>query len=163
MRETWRNIGHTVIQLIIFLAILSIVVFSTMYNGKSIFAHIGETASAKVSEDGFTTSGSYVDTDTSKSLAGTSATITLKQQPTKEVSYTYTDVISVVEGSTEIPYSIISVTDNATGKDAIAEGLVSLDKTSKQITFHKKGIYQFKIRANGTSITRKNFIVTVKK
>ena len=163
MGDFFENIGHTIIQLIIFLVIVVIVAFTTVFSGKSMFSQIGDTVNTSVSEDGFTNVGAYSDTSTSESLAGVSATITLKQQPTKEVNYTYTDIISVTEESNEIPYSIISVTDNTTGNDAIADGSVSLDKTLKQITFHKKGIYRFKIRANGTTITRKNFIVTIKK
>ena len=163
MKTFFEQIGHAAFHAMIFIAVATIIVVSTSFGGKTLFRNIGDTASAQVTEDAFSTSsGAYTDTTNSKSLAGVSSSIELKAQPTKGQSISYSDFLVVKEGTNEVPFSIVSVTNYESSKDALKENQVALDKTAKTITFMKRGTYRIKVRANGTSITRKYFVITIR-
>lgn len=163
MIDFLEHFGHGAVQLIIFMTVITIISVTTMFGEKTMLAHIGETISAPVSEDGFSTSGTYADTQTSKSMEHSASVIHLKTAPKKNAVISYVDFLSVTEGTNEIPYDIISVEDDITEENAVSTGQVSFDKSSKTITFNEKGTYRIRVRTNGTSVSRKSFIVTVTK
>lgn len=162
MDEVMEQLGSTLYQLVLFLLVIGLIFVGAFFGGKGIFRQVGETTTESLETDGFTTaSGTYEDTERSIALAGKTPEIILLQQPNVRESISYTALFEVKEDGTTQPFTIVSV-KNIQGEDAIKAGCVSQDKEHQTIQFLKKGSYVVRLRINGTAITKKNYMITIK-
>lgn len=180
MNTVFDQFGRTIWYAVLFIAAVTLITAGT-YAGEVFLLNnaTGDTLVIDTSKDAYTQEGLYADTNTSANLV-TKPTITLKVMPELNKNYAIQDILEINEsnGNKVNDFYVVSISDESMQSvgsntdvnvpvynDAIADGKVTLDKKSNTLTnikFNKQGTYRLNLRINGTAVSRKSYVLTVR-